>query len=102
RRHTRFSRDWSSDVCSSDLPPAAAPLFAGAAILGGSDFLVDFFHVHRLDFLQQFLQLSGRQGARLREQQHLLAEHHQGGNRADRSEERRVGKGWRGVWSAYL
>src|SRR5690606_40148254 len=31
RRHTRFSRDWSSDVCSSDLmsagdtPPNAAP-----------------------------------------------------------------------------
>src|SRR5215475_7431411 len=24
RRHTRFSRDWSSDVCSSDLPPAGA------------------------------------------------------------------------------
>src|SRR5690606_41190961 len=23
RRHTRFSRDWSSDVCSSDLPPRA-------------------------------------------------------------------------------
>src|SRR5690606_39889165 len=23
-RHTRFSRDWSSDVCSSDLPPADA------------------------------------------------------------------------------
>src|SRR5690606_40991204 len=22
RRHTRFSRDWSSDVCSSDLNPA--------------------------------------------------------------------------------
>src|SRR5690606_40868086 len=22
RRHTRFSRDWSSDVCSSDLRPA--------------------------------------------------------------------------------
>src|SRR5690606_39512681 len=22
RRHTRFSRDWSSDVCSSDLQPA--------------------------------------------------------------------------------
>src|SRR5690606_40078780 len=22
RRHTRFSRDWSSDVCSSDLPQA--------------------------------------------------------------------------------
>src|SRR5690606_40685181 len=23
RRHTRFSRDWSSDVCSSDLNPQA-------------------------------------------------------------------------------
>src|SRR6266511_5231821 len=28
RRHTRFSRDWSSDVCSSDLP-----LGRGARIL---------------------------------------------------------------------
>src|SRR5690606_40965271 len=24
RRHTRFSRDWSSDVCSSDLPLSQA------------------------------------------------------------------------------
>src|SRR5690606_40115587 len=24
RRHTRFSRDWSSDVCSSDLSPGGA------------------------------------------------------------------------------
>src|SRR5690606_40429933 len=31
RRHTRFSRDWSSDVCSSDLirPPKAASCFQG-------------------------------------------------------------------------
>src|SRR5690606_40881807 len=26
RRHTRFSRDWSSDVCSSDLLPTCLPL----------------------------------------------------------------------------
>src|SRR5690606_40816538 len=26
RRHTRFSRDWSSDVCSSDLAAASALL----------------------------------------------------------------------------
>src|SRR5690606_39543152 len=26
RRDTRFSRDWSSDVCSSDLPGRAHPL----------------------------------------------------------------------------
>src|SRR5690606_41037172 len=25
RRHTRFSRDWSSDVCSSDLPRMVEP-----------------------------------------------------------------------------
>src|SRR5438445_3249445 len=25
RRHTRYWRDWSSDVCSSDLPPIPAP-----------------------------------------------------------------------------
>src|SRR3712207_9052395 len=25
RRHTRYWRDWSSDVCSSDLPPAPPP-----------------------------------------------------------------------------
>src|SRR5690606_39371364 len=33
RRHTRFSRDWSSDVCSSDLRlrQAAATLGAGPA-----------------------------------------------------------------------
>src|SRR5690606_40588708 len=30
RRHTRCSRDWSSDVCSSDLPlPAFAELISG-------------------------------------------------------------------------
>src|SRR5690606_40057592 len=26
RRHTSFSRDWSSDVCSSDLPEVSEPL----------------------------------------------------------------------------
>src|SRR5690625_7970698 len=25
RRHTRWPRDWSSDVCSSDLPPHSTP-----------------------------------------------------------------------------
>src|SRR5438270_8377963 len=29
RRHTRFDCDWSSDVCSSDLPPAAGGLCSG-------------------------------------------------------------------------
>src|SRR5690606_40371155 len=30
RRHTRFSRDWSSDVCSSDLATPKAPAFCPA------------------------------------------------------------------------
>src|SRR5690606_41007434 len=35
RRHTRFSRDWSSDVCSSDLamPQSALPIAVPAALL---------------------------------------------------------------------
>src|SRR5690606_39993059 len=35
RRHTSFSRDWSSDVCSSDLADAGASVPAGAALLAG-------------------------------------------------------------------
>src|SRR5690606_40483024 len=30
RRHTRFSRDWSSDVCSSDLCSGASTEIVGA------------------------------------------------------------------------
>src|SRR5690606_41123805 len=33
RRHTRFSRDWSSDVCSSDLLDAANRLGQGVTSL---------------------------------------------------------------------
>src|SRR5690606_40970122 len=32
RRHTRFSRDWSSDVCSSDLDPIRIPIFAKSSV----------------------------------------------------------------------
>src|SRR5690606_16543491 len=37
RRHTSFSRDWSSDVCSSDLPLLRT--FAGSLALFGSIFI---------------------------------------------------------------
>src|SRR5690606_34849086 len=39
RRHTRFSRDWSSDVCSSDLVPG---LFSGFATFLFRQFYLDF------------------------------------------------------------
>src|SRR6266498_4887898 len=35
RRHTRCGRDWSSDVCSSDLTPNPARIYD--ALLGGKD-----------------------------------------------------------------
>src|SRR5690606_40849795 len=39
RRHTRFSRDWSSDVCSSDLAaPPSARYDPALAPLTGRDF----------------------------------------------------------------
>src|SRR5690606_40522375 len=34
RRHTRFSRDWSSDVCSSDLATAPGEWPEAVALLG--------------------------------------------------------------------
>src|SRR5207342_3709657 len=69
RRHTRFSRDWSSDVCSSDL--AGAP--------GGA---LDQEHLGPV-------RVPG---------DHDLAGADPAGP-ADRSEERRVGKECRSRWS---
>src|SRR2546430_11555418 len=36
RRHTRFDCDWSSDVCSSDLPAIRERVQAGVPYLGAS------------------------------------------------------------------
>src|SRR3712207_7236584 len=83
RRHTRYWRDWSSDVCSSDLcllPDARAKL-QGL----GMEFIVLVPRIARLkpevfhpDF--KLLQL---------------------GRLVSRSEERRVGKECRSRWSPY-
>src|SRR3712207_7705785 len=74
RRHTRYWRDWSSDVCSSDL---RRRLLAHSASLGGSGVkealasLTHASHLVNLELMQQ------------------------------RSEERRVGKECRSRWSPY-
>src|SRR3712207_8509392 len=85
RRHTRYWRDWSSDVCSSDLKeeqpdapvdnhyldpgdPGALVSVAGAAVIDGGD----------------------RESDARRFVEYLL-----------RSEERRVGKECRSRWSPY-
>src|SRR5688572_31569034 len=76
RRHTRFDCDWSSDVCSSDLPGMRFLL-----VLGG-----------RADSGTGTLHLGGEL-ARLAHAQVTLLETGPGAaEKGERSEERRVGK----------
>src|SRR5690606_40024289 len=59
RRHTRFSRDWSSDVCSSDLLEGgvAETVVSGAllrvfqALIGGADRLETRFRIRAAGIL---------------------------------------------------
>src|SRR5256884_3153138 len=87
RRHTRCSRDWSSDVCSSDLKRLGT----------GS-------HDHRRDVGAGLLRESGEGrlhpgGLRRSNQLHIKASHSPAAWK--RSEERRVGKECRSRWSPY-
>src|SRR5947209_19928642 len=47
RRHTRYWRDWSSDVCSSDLYTFEWPLFAGFAVVFWAKTIRDEFRIRR-------------------------------------------------------
>src|SRR5690554_7065226 len=88
RRHTRCGRDWSSDVCSSDLlpghPPQRPPGSDRCYALRGND------QLYRLPLSQLLVQLwqAERQLLRILDQ-------------GVRSEERRVGKECRSRWSPY-
>src|SRR2546429_6718140 len=50
RRHTRCSRDWSSDVCSSDLAPSGPQskreAAAGRLAIEGVSVIVELFEPH--------------------------------------------------------
>src|SRR5690606_40788620 len=81
RRHTRFSRDWSSDVCSSDLQEDADHVGQHQR----SEHRYDPVHIVKLG-LDAPGPLKGEG-----DQQPF----------GQRSEERRVGKEWRGRWTAY-
>src|SRR5690606_29120632 len=52
-------------------------------VLLGSNFSMDFFHVHSLDLFDQIVQLGSGKGTGLREQQDVLTEDHQGRNGAN-------------------
>src|SRR2546429_1802237 len=80
RRHTRCSRDWSSDVCSSDLKRHSVDCLCVAGGLFLNVFLVRALET-RSSFKQVYVQpVAGNSG---------------------RSEERRVGEECRSRWSPY-
>src|SRR3712207_8299595 len=88
RRHTRYWRDWSSDVCSSDLE--------GRRLLTEDErraFVLAAAKVPRE--VRTFCGVLHATGCRVSEALALTAE------RVDRSEERRVGKECRSRWSPY-
>src|SRR5690606_40825283 len=93
RRHTRFSRDWSSDVCSSDLrvvnatrwPPSEVSVQSASAAGKNADRPTVRAH-----------QRVGGQRNVLATERGIGALHI--GGRKRESEERRVGKEWRYGW----
>src|SRR5690606_40924456 len=82
RRHTRFSRDWSSDVCSSDLKRYYKKLSVDILL----ERRIEFFS--RCIFLKKSLFEFGS---------NILI--HKSRTPKNRSEERRVGKECRSRWS---
>src|SRR5947209_16515691 len=90
RRHTRYWRDWSSDVCSSDLHNQSRP----------RRYPKDGFSQSNR---QKNAGRSAKQAAREPQQCRFGKEQSQHAPRrsADRSEERRVGKECRSRWTPY-
>src|SRR5690606_40802716 len=95
RRHTRFSRDWSSDVCSSDLLDDFGTGYSSLSYLHtlpldkvkiDRSFLIDVTRSTRsLELLKGVVNLSRPLGLQVTVE----------GVETFRSEERRVGKEWR-------
>src|SRR2546422_11284793 len=100
RRHTRCSRDWSSDVCSSDLYCCLA-YFARQQYDRAQPLLEAVFKTNpELDGLGYYV---GFLRYRAKDYRGALAAFRAGraGDPEIRSEERRVGKECRSRWSPY-
>src|SRR5690606_39827963 len=88
RRHTRFSRDWSSDVCSSDLVDGICD-YASHVVL----YLILGFLLHgQIGPVAWILAVAAGMSR-------ILQANHYEVQRRQRSEERRVGKECRSRWS---
>src|SRR5207245_4531691 len=96
-RHTRCYRDWSSDVCSSDL---FNPLVRGEAPEGSLDSVTLCHGEHYVGELRHIAPTSGLiyidGDTSMSPGTWEAVMRGVGGAVAARSEERRVGKGWRG------
>src|SRR5690606_39500463 len=90
RRHTRFSRDWSSDVCSSDLEAPRSARVPVVLVVNQVDRIKD--KADLLPYLQQAVEDREFAGV------HPVSALKRTGLR---SEERRVGKECRARWSPY-
>src|SRR5690348_17402476 len=84
RRHTRWTGDWSSDVCSSDLAASPTRLANVQALRGVAALLVLGMHA-----VGRQVRSFGAEGVAMREAARV------------RSEERRVGKECRSRWSPH-
>src|SRR3712207_7617740 len=88
RRHTRYWRDWSSDVCSSDLAEVYLGLEATKERLRSLP-------------LEQFRYVVFATHAHVDEENPMLSSIRLTATERERSEERRVGKECRSRWSPY-
>src|SRR5258707_6446319 len=91
RRHTRYWRDWSSDVCSSDLPLEDSGLVGREVHDAVRDDDVDACR-RKWNLLEVALEEVRVRDARFGRV---------GAREGERSEERRVGKEGRSRWSPY-
>src|SRR5690606_39320645 len=93
RRHTSFSRDWSSDVCSSDLDSSQGPRWQGPGVA----------HVHEGFWEVIVLLYSSAATCQVRTSlkppPSPAGPSHLASPPKNRSEARRVGKGRRARWS---
>src|SRR5690606_39471918 len=92
RRHTRFSRDWSSDVCSSDLMPVLVNVLLDADKNRLKVFATNL-EVSLTDEAEAVVKSSGKVAVNAKSLFDILKELPEG-----RSEERRVGKECRARW----
>src|SRR5690606_39416357 len=95
RRHTRFSRDWSSDVCSSDLLQVYFRTAQSEVEPGAAERLSRIARLVRTMDGAVVL-LEGHADPRGDEQYNIELSQ---ARAESRSEERRVGKEWRSRWA---